>query len=115
MWKPEHRIAADRRGLRYPSDMSEAEWALVAPLISSGAARRATTLDRRARSSQRHLLCAGHRLPVAGVAQGPAAQEHRAFLFHAVGLERKRCRQATVLSGSFCARRPMAGVRRFGC
>jgi len=33
MWKPEHRIAADRRGLRYPSDMSEAEWALVAPLI----------------------------------------------------------------------------------
>ena len=33
MWKPEHRIAADRRGLRYPSDMSDAEWALVAPLI----------------------------------------------------------------------------------
>jgi hypothetical protein len=24
MWKPEHRIAADRRGLRYPSDMSDA-------------------------------------------------------------------------------------------
>jgi transposase len=33
MWKPEHRIAADRRGLRYPSDMSDAEWALVAPMI----------------------------------------------------------------------------------
>ncbi len=33
MWKPEHRIAADRRGLRYPSDMSDAEWALVASLI----------------------------------------------------------------------------------
>jgi len=33
MWKPEHRAAADRRGLRYPSDLSDAEWALVAPLI----------------------------------------------------------------------------------
>ena len=34
MWKPEHRLAAtERRGLRYPSDMSDAEWALVAPLI----------------------------------------------------------------------------------
>jgi len=34
MWKPEHRLVAiERRGLRYPSDMSDAEWALVAPLI----------------------------------------------------------------------------------
>jgi len=33
MWKPEHRRAYDRRGLRYPSDLTEAEWALVQPLI----------------------------------------------------------------------------------
>ena len=33
MWKPEHRAAADRRGLRYPSDLTDAEWALIAPLI----------------------------------------------------------------------------------
>jgi transposase len=34
MWKPEHRVAAaERRGLRYPSDLTDAEWALVAPLI----------------------------------------------------------------------------------
>lgn len=33
MWKPEHRTAAERRGLRYPSDMTDAEWALVEPLI----------------------------------------------------------------------------------
>jgi transposase len=32
-WTAEHRRAADRRGLRYPSDLTEAEWALVAPLI----------------------------------------------------------------------------------
>lgn len=33
MWKPEHRVAADRRGLRSESDLTDAEWALVAPLI----------------------------------------------------------------------------------
>ena len=33
MWTPEHRRAAERSGLRYPSDMSDAEWALVVPLI----------------------------------------------------------------------------------
>ena len=33
MWKPEHRVAAERRGLRYASDLSEAEWALLAPMI----------------------------------------------------------------------------------
>src|SRR4051812_8056978 len=33
MWKPEHRATADRRGLRYESDLTDAEWTLVAPLI----------------------------------------------------------------------------------
>ncbi len=33
MWKAEHRVAAKRSGLRYPSDMTDAEWALVVPLI----------------------------------------------------------------------------------
>src|SRR5215207_848993 len=33
MWKPEHRAVADRRGLRYPSDLTDAEWALISPLI----------------------------------------------------------------------------------
>ena len=33
MWKPEHRRSANRRGLRYNSNLSDAEWALVAPLI----------------------------------------------------------------------------------
>ncbi len=32
-WTVEYRRAADRRGLRYPSDLTDAEWALVAPLI----------------------------------------------------------------------------------
>jgi transposase len=33
MWKAEHRRAAERRGLRYPSDLTNAEWALVEPMI----------------------------------------------------------------------------------
>ena len=33
MWKPEHRGYADRRGLRYPSDLTDAEWAMLAPMI----------------------------------------------------------------------------------
>lgn len=32
-WTAEHRRAADRRGLRYPSDLRDDEWALVAPMI----------------------------------------------------------------------------------
>ena len=32
-WKVENRRAVDRRGLRYPSDLTDAEWALVAPMI----------------------------------------------------------------------------------
>ena len=33
MWTPEHRRAAERGGLRYPRDLSDADWPLVAPLI----------------------------------------------------------------------------------
>ena len=33
MWTPEHRRAAARDGLRYPSDLTDAEWALVEPMI----------------------------------------------------------------------------------
>jgi hypothetical protein len=31
--EPEHRLAAERGGLRYPNDMNDSEWALIAPLI----------------------------------------------------------------------------------
>jgi transposase len=33
MWKSEHRRAAERNGLRYPSDLSDAEWAIAGPMI----------------------------------------------------------------------------------
>ena len=33
MWTAENRARYDRSTLRYPSDLTDAEWALVAPLI----------------------------------------------------------------------------------
>jgi len=36
MWKPEHHLAADRSDLRYPSDLTDAEWAIVASMIPAG-------------------------------------------------------------------------------
>jgi transposase len=33
MWKAEHRRTAGHRGLRYPNDLTDAEWALVEPMI----------------------------------------------------------------------------------
>jgi transposase len=33
MWTPENRPLYDRAHLRYPSDLTDAEWALVAPLL----------------------------------------------------------------------------------
>jgi transposase len=33
MWTPKHRLAADRSGLRYPSDLTDAEWAIVEAMI----------------------------------------------------------------------------------
>jgi transposase len=44
MWNPEHRRAAARVGLRYPSDLTDAEWALIAgriPPAKRGGRRRA--------------------------------------------------------------------------
>jgi hypothetical protein len=34
MWKPEHRLAADRRGLCYPSDLTDAQWGIDRVLCS---------------------------------------------------------------------------------
>ena len=36
MWTAEHRPRYNRDNLRYPSDLTDAEWALIAPLIPPG-------------------------------------------------------------------------------
>ena len=35
MWTNENRARYDRRGLRYPSDLTDQEWMLIGPLIPS--------------------------------------------------------------------------------
>ena len=86
MWTPEHRQAAARRGLRYPSDLTDAEWALIEPMIPP--ARRSAARRERPRGAQRDLLCSLDGLPVVGAAQGPAAEVDGTSLLHAVGLGR---------------------------
>ena len=36
MWTKENRTRYDRSKLRYPSDVTEAEWSLIEPLIPPG-------------------------------------------------------------------------------
>ena len=36
MWTQENRVRHDRKGLRYPSDQTDAEWALAKPFIAWG-------------------------------------------------------------------------------
>jgi len=86
MWTPENRARYDRSGLRYPSELTDEEWALVAPLIppaKRGGGKR--TVDVRAVVNGL-IVRAQQGLPVAGAPDGPAAPLHRARLSRPVGL-----------------------------
>jgi hypothetical protein len=65
MWKPDHRCAADRHGLRYPSDLTDAEWTLIGPMIPP-ARHGGRSRDVNVREVLNALLRAGNRLPVEG-------------------------------------------------
>lgn len=51
MWTPKNRAAYDRRKLRYPSDLTDEEWALVQPLVPP-----AKPGGRRRKKSERDLV-----------------------------------------------------------
>lgn len=40
VWTPENRKLYERKGLRYPSDLTDAEWAIIEPLIPPGKRQR---------------------------------------------------------------------------
>jgi hypothetical protein len=77
MWTTENRKRYDRSQLRYPSDLTDAEWAYVAPLIppaKRGGNKRTVDI----REVMNGVMYLEHRLSVACVAQGLAAEEHGA-------------------------------------
>jgi hypothetical protein len=75
MWTAETRAEHDRDDLRYPSDLTDAEWQILAPLATACGDRPASVLAD-ARSDECDLLCAARRLSVAHAAGAfPAAPD----------------------------------------
>jgi hypothetical protein len=86
MWKPEHRRVADCNDLRYPSDLTDAEWAIVEPMIPPGrhGGRKRSVNVREVLNGIFYVLW----MPMEGTAQGSAAQEHGARLCRTLELGR---------------------------
>ena len=61
MWTVEQRQAHERAGLRYPSDLTDAEWALVAPFIppAKRGGRKRTVDVREVLNGVFHVLATG--------------------------------------------------------
>jgi len=62
MWMTGNRHHYGRDKLRYPSDLTDAEWRLINPLIPAGQARRRQAHCEHARGDQRRDICAEYRL-----------------------------------------------------
>src|SRR5512134_1895132 len=82
MWTAANRRSYERKGLRYPSDMTDAEWALVAAGGCTAARSGPATPSRSSRGVERGLLHSRDGVPVAGAAARPAATLDGARLFH---------------------------------
>src|SRR5271157_576418 len=88
MWTAKKRRRYDRNHLRYPSDLTDAEWGLVAPLIppaKRGGNKRRVDLREVVKRDHVH---SDHGLPVAGDPERPAAEEHAVRLSGFVELGR---------------------------
>ena len=85
MWTADNRPRYNRDKLRYPSDLTDAEWAHIEPLIPPGKPGGGISARRYPRGDQRRDVHSEHRLPVARAAQGFAAQKHRASITSACG------------------------------
>ena len=81
MWTASARHQYRRTGGRYATDVTDAEFALIEPLLPAGQARRAAADDVVARGAERAAVPAAHRLPVAHAAARVPAAEHGLRLF----------------------------------
>ena len=57
MWKAETRRTYDRTGLRYPTDLTDAEWAILHPFLPPEAGCGRKRVGRCARSSTPCAMC----------------------------------------------------------
>jgi transposase len=88
MWTSENRAKYDRDKLRYPSDLTDAEWEHIEPLIPPAKrGGRKRTVDLR-ESGQRPDVRAEHGLPMALCSEGLAAAQHAVRLFRSMDVER---------------------------
>src|SRR4249920_2574044 len=86
MWTDENRAKYNRDHLRYPSDLTDEEWALVEPFIppaKRGGGKRRT--DMRAVMNGVHVY-PEHRLPMALPSEGFSAAQHGPQLLRLVAL-----------------------------
>src|SRR6202035_21938 len=86
MWTHENRPKYNRDHLRYPSDLTDDEWAYVEPLLppaKPGGGKRRT---RHACGHERRNVYPEHRLPMALPSEGFSAAQHGAQLFRLVAV-----------------------------
>ena len=67
-WNRTTRKDYKRDGRRYESDVTDKEWAIVESMLPKQGTPGASSRDGLARGLQRHPVCAGHGLSVAGAA-----------------------------------------------
>lgn len=88
MWTSKNRGRYDRSALRYPSDLTDDEWALIEPLIPP--ARRGGNKrhvdEREVMNGIMYVLSTG--MPVAGDPKRPTPTQHGARLSRLVELRR---------------------------
>lgn len=104
-WKPEHRLADECRGLRYPSDMNDSEWMLIAPRIlppRRGGRPRDVNLREILNAI---FLCACDRLPMASLAEAPGLPKARCITTSCCGIGTARWSTSMKRSMSRFARR----------
>ena len=77
MWTAKNRRRYDRSALRYPSDLTDDEWAHVESLIPPARRGGQQAPRRRARGDERDHVCVEHGMPVAGDSERSATTQAR--------------------------------------
>src|SRR5467141_957938 len=86
MWTLENRPKYNRDHLRYPRDLTDEEWAYVAPLIPPPKPGGWQAADRHACGHERRDVYPEHRLPMALSSEGLSAVQHGPPLLRVVAL-----------------------------